>query len=224
MDASRDSAVLELSAEAAACLASKAIDGSLVHVNERDHLQPCFSRAAKQLGPSWDQPGAPSSPRVRYDDWPKLGGVDLALTWSDGLIAFVELKCGAGRDTLDACGWDAVKLAFALARGKASAAYLVAGTTAENWVYPIRGTELFSSCEFEATQLRTDYSDAFRMYERDGYRVATLVPERFRTMKLGAFPFAVQGNPWELRVSRVEVVGNKWAAWPPLLEGQHGPV
>jgi hypothetical protein len=44
-------------------------------------------------------------------------------------------------------------------------------------------------------------------------RVATA----FRTVALGSFPLEIARTPWELRLARVEPIGDDWVDWPSVL-------
>jgi hypothetical protein len=71
-----------------------------------------------------------------------------------GAPAFFELKWGSGRRTLGECVWDAAKMSVAVARGRASAAFLVAGAPARRWREPIEGPELFERGTLTVGHLR----------------------------------------------------------------------
>ncbi|CAN5215662.1 hypothetical protein BH09ACT13_BH09ACT13_06840 [soil metagenome] len=71
--------------------------------------------------------------------------MDVSLLFPNGKPVFIERKCETGRNALGRCSWDAVKLAFALQTGEASAAYLLAATTVTDWEMGIRGAELLET-------------------------------------------------------------------------------
>jgi hypothetical protein len=151
-------------------------------------------------------------------DWPSLGAVDIALTVSPNKPVWVELKCGSSRDALGPCAWDAAKCAFGLARGDASAAYLVAGTSAATWGLPAQGAEFFDDGVWKLGDLHETYASWWRLWEKDGYPVGRRMPAAFATEPELSTTFHVAGSPWELRLARVRVadaVG--WVDWSPLL-------
>jgi hypothetical protein len=104
--------LIELADETARELARRANAGRLARVNERDHLQPSCSSAALIVA-KHRLPGSTVSTSFRFQSslWPRLGMVDIALSRGDEPPTALELKCGAGRDALGPCAWDALKLA-----------------------------------------------------------------------------------------------------------------
>jgi hypothetical protein len=207
--------VIELAAATAGCLERVARAGRVSILTEPKHLQPCCEAIAKRLAAAWHPPAEVSKPRVNDIGWQRLGPVDLALRWPGEAPAFIELKCGGYLHSLDACPWDAIKSAYALAHKKAGATYLIATTSAANWA---RGTgvEVFETATVDTIDFRERYRSAFRKFETDGYPVASQVPGTFRTVAVADFPFSVSDDEWRLRVARVELVDPTPVAWPPL--------
>lgn len=147
--------------------------------------------------------------------WPRLGRVDLAL--GGATPAFIEFKCGGGRDALGPCAWDLIKLSVALDEGTASCGFLVAATTSEGWDRPIRGAEFLGSGEWTAEAIRCDFADWFRKWEREGYRPPPTVPAGLSTMRaMQACPFRVAETGWSLRMAEVRVTSTERFVWESL--------
>jgi len=132
----------ELATEAAAELARRAERDTLSGVNERDHLQPSCTSAARAIARTWTPlPQVSTSFGFSSPMWPRVGRVDIALLLQDEKPIAVELKCGTGRDALGPCAWDALKLAFGLQAEEISAGYLLTATTTSDWAKQFRGAE-----------------------------------------------------------------------------------
>lgn len=88
----------------------RATAGRLAWVNERDHMDPACRCAGSELAVvSEPVPRFSKGVKPAYADFPRLGGVDVIVDWSD-FRAAVELKCGSGKKAVLPCAWDAVKL------------------------------------------------------------------------------------------------------------------
>jgi len=210
-----DECLTELATETAAELERRCARDGLSYVNERDHLQPSCASAARAIAGSWRPPAEVSTGfRFRSDLWPRLGGVDVALIFAGQKPVAVELKCGSGRNALGPCAWDALKLAFALQIGEASAAYLLAGTTTSDWAGGHRGTELFETAAVDTLILRGRFIEWWRQWERLGDPTPIKVPRRFTTRTIGIVPFEVGPLAWELRVAAVSVDSTDQIVWP----------
>jgi hypothetical protein len=206
--------LIELASETARELARRANAGRLASVNERDHLQPSCSSAALTVAKR-RLPGSTVSTSFRFQSslWPRLGTVDIALLRGVEPPSALELKCGAGRDALGPCAWDALKLALGIQSRVLSAGYLLAATTTADWGSGHRGTELFGTDEFEALDLRERYVDWWRQWERLGDPLPLEVPRRFTTRAICRAPFAVAGTGWEVQVASVAVPDGERIAW-----------
>lgn len=141
--------------------------------------------------------------KLLLPEWPRLGSVDLAVTWPNADRILVELKCGTNRDSLGPCIWDAAKLALALLRGEGTRAYQLAGAPEASWKRPIRGCELLGDGRWTATEYREVYLDWWRHWEKQADPQPSDLPAAIETVEIGVFPFSVAGQAWELRVSRV---------------------
>ena len=139
--------------------------------------------------------------------------MDIALLRADGPPTALELKCGAGRDALGPCAWDALKLALGIQVGVLSAGYLIAATTAADWASDHRGAELLGTGAFEAPELRERSLDWWRQWERLGDPLPLEVPRRFTTRAVCRASFAVAGAPWELRVAAIAVPDAERVTW-----------
>lgn len=214
-DAADADAVLVNLAELAATTLS--VETQKSAINEQHDLQPHCARAARTIA---ERPEniveVASQDQLLIEDWPRLGKVDLALTWPSRDRVLVELKCGAKNDTLGPCVWDALKCAFALHVGLASAAYLLAGAPETSWSKPIRAAELLSTRSWDTADLRDRYADWWRQWEKCGDPQPVRLPSSFSTVAVGTFPFQIKGTSWELRLARIERVG-ELVDWPRFL-------
>lgn len=139
MTSTGDERLAALARETARELAVRAREHGLSRINERDHLQPACAAAARTLAAAWRPPALVSTSfRARSELWPRLGATDVALNFPDELPVALELKCGAGRDALGPCAWDALKLAVTLRIESVSAGYLVAAVPTSDWRAGIR--------------------------------------------------------------------------------------
>jgi hypothetical protein len=212
-----DALVVRLAERTASALEALAAARELAAVNERDHLQPACVAEAKALRRS-----STTQFRLVYTEWPRLGGVDLAFVEPGVPPILVELKGGSGNDALGPCVWDAAKLAFALQRGDATAAYLLAAAPLESWEKPIRGGEFFDTATWTVDGLRTSFADWWRTWEKRRDPQPTQLPATFETVALGRFAFVVAATTWELRLSRV-LGGDAWMPWQPFLPTGDAP-
>lgn len=161
-----------------------AADRGLSYINERDHFQRCVERVL----PAATSPRAKGRMRMgrslaaKCPEWPKLGAVDVYLEEEGYPPAGIELKADSGIDALHACAWDAVKLAFLIARGDLSSGFLIAAAPAGIWRRKCLGHDLFEFKDWRAEALRTHFTKPFIKYELDGkkkgggYPVARTVP------------------------------------------------
>jgi hypothetical protein len=135
-----DQLLLHLATETAAELSVRATRDRLRRVNERDHLQPSCSYAARAVA-ALRVPRCELSTTVPLASpaWPRVGRFDIAFLVPKQKPIAVELKCGIGRGAIAACAWDVLKLAFALQMGVISAGYLMAATTSSEWGRRTRG-------------------------------------------------------------------------------------
>jgi hypothetical protein len=191
----------------------------LTYPNERDHLAKCCKTATARLASALDRPPA-LSPYSFGDPrgWVGLGNVDVVLRWADRQPTFLELKCGTGKHVLRPCVWDALKLSTAVLGGNAASGYLLAGAPTSDWRAPVPGADLFESVEWVTVgpQVRDRFLADWRKWELEPHipgRVATA----FRTVALGSFPLEIARTPWQLRLARVEPIGDDWVDWPSVL-------
>lgn len=190
----------------------------LTYANERDHLAPCCKMAtARVAGPHEQRPALSPLGFGELHGWVGLGLVDVVFRWTDRRPTFLELKCGMGKNVLRPCIWDAVKLSTAVLGGNAGAGYLLAGARTSDWLARVAGADLFESGEWDA--LGPDVRDRFiadwRFWESEATpHVPGRVAKQFRTIPLGSFRLAIAATPWELRLARVEPIGDAWIDWP----------
>jgi len=187
-------------------------------INERDHLQPTYRGALESAAAAaWPRPQvSPSLGSGLERCWPRSGKFDVSLRWPNATTVFGELKCGSDEGTLGACAWDAPKCAMAVRCGTAAAAHLIAAAPATLWKRRALGVELLADAEWEMADVRARYASHFTKFEKDGYKPVR-VPERLRTVAVGATGFTVADRPWRLGVARVEPVGEGWLDWVPFL-------
>jgi hypothetical protein len=198
-------------------VAALAVAKGLRKVNERDHLQPRCAATARTLAKSWSpEPAVSTQLEVEFRAWPRLGNVDVALTWPGRLPVLLELKCGDGSNAAGECVWDAAKLAFALQCDRTSDAYLLAGAPVSDWQRPIRGAEFFETGQHDIALLRVLYSDWWRYWEGRDDPQPTELPRSFRTESVHAARFALDGNDWELRLAAVLTDDAMRVPWPRL--------
>ena len=196
---------------------ARAAECDLERINERDHLQPWSRELLAEVQPRGYRAEVRTAVKLSYPEhWPRLGDVDIALVEPDIAPAFLELKCGAGRDALGACAWDLLKLALAVRMGTCSAGYLVAATESAGWEAGIDGAELFEAGAWQATELRERYGSWFRSYESRDDPPILRVPAAGSLEPVGEASFGIAGTPWSLRISRVLVDGESWQEWEPL--------
>ena len=213
-----DTVVERIAQETARELEEFCSTGSLQYANERDHLAKCCKLATERVTASLTPPPA-LSPFAFGDKhgWLGLGLVDVVLRWTVA-PTFIELKSGNGKNTLRPCVWDAVKLAIAVLKGNAANGYLLAASPAANW--KLAGAELFDSRD-EWKTLGPDIRDAFlpdwRKWELEGH-IPGKVAVAFKTVALGTQHLTIAGTPWELRLARVESIGDQTVDWATVLE------
>jgi hypothetical protein len=159
-----------------------------------------------------------TSLRPRFELWPRLGGIDVALLLPSLDPIAVELKCGSTRDSLGSCAWGALKLAFLHQLGAISAGYLLAATPLSAWQAPLRGAELFETADVDTLALRAGFLDWWRHWERLGDPLPAAVPSRFGTRAVMRAPFALMDEPWELRLAAVHCPTDDRIEWPTTLE------
>jgi hypothetical protein len=202
---------------AATLLEDQASQLGLQYVNERDHLAKCWRRALSIRTMETDLRTAHQGERRMrdIDEWRGVGDVDSLLARGDVERAFVELKCGRGRDAAAACAWDALKMALALRVGRASEAYLVAGARMSDWLTPIRGTEFLVDGSHAAHGIRRRFADWWRHWELSGDPLPLRLPAALSTWHIDSATFPVAGTEWQLRLSRVTVEGGDWYDWSP---------
>lgn len=133
---------------------------------------------------------------------------------------FIELKAGAGKDSLGPCIWDVLKLATALKTGSCSSAYLVAAAPQARWASSASdGVELFAASQVSAADVRDRYPSWWSFWERDTGGRPTRVPVALRTELVDVVPFrtAAEGDAgdWALKVASVHSVqaGGEWLSW-----------
>lgn len=209
-----------LTAEAAAITARHAGSAGLTAINEAKHLHPACKQAAKTLAATW-QP-APAIGPYGFGDklgWVGLGLVDMVFRWPGGDRTFLELKCGASSSSLTACSWDAVKLASGLLAGNAASGYLLAGAPTASWRQSILGASLFDAGTWTTTgpEIRDAFATWWRHWQEESSpHVPGRVAARFETVPVTVAPLTVGETPWELRLARVNPVGDEWADWIPF--------
>ena len=217
-----DDLMSRLAAATASKLESFCVERGLLYANERDHLTKCCKAVAVDLTAHLPAPRPALFPFGFGDrhGWIGLGGVDVVFRWSTRAPTFLELKCGSGTAALRPCVWDAVKLATAVLGGNASSAYMLAGAPASVWSAKCAGAELFDSGRWETTgpDIRERFRRDWTFWESERTpHVPGRVPTAFRTIARGSMQLAIGGVPWQLRLARIEVLGDHWTDWPGYL-------
>lgn len=190
----------------------------LIRINERDHLQPVFAVALREVAAI---AVPPASAAIDLDHrlkgaWPRLGRFDAGVSWGHATASFAELKAGSHEIALMACAWDALKCAFCLRHNVGIAMFLIAAAPKALWDRRSLGLELFEDAAWDARTLRERYARGFRIWERDGY-LPLRVPSRFATSRGHRRSFRIGGRDWQVGIARVEPVGEDWLDWAPLL-------
>jgi len=199
------------------CLSKQATEAALTKVTEAGHMRPCCAEHAKALATESDpRPDVNAEVAVKFEDWKRLGGIDVYLVWPGNYRVALELKCGGAGDSLGPCVWDLAKCAFLLAKGRVTAAYLSAATTSSLWDQRVLGAELFESETWRTDDLRGRYLSWWRKWESEGYR-PTVLPAEIRTESVMRQAFAVGSTSWELRTVRVRTGAHQWCPWHSVL-------
>ena len=214
-----DATLIALATATADRLVERASERGVTSPNERDYLQPSCLDAARALAVESVSRGIDlqvrTNLRMRSNDWPRLGAVDIALT-ADEKTTAVELKAGTGRHALVACAWDAVKLSFALQLDLVSSAYVLALAPTDDWA-DARGGEFFGTATFETAPLRDKFADGWKLWERDGYPAGRRVPSSFATQAVCRVPIRIAGRGWEIRAAAVHRNDPaEWIEWDVL--------
>jgi hypothetical protein len=214
-----DTVIRRIAGETANELAAFCAERGLLYANERDHLAKCCKIAADRVRSSLDpQPAFGPLAFGEPHGWIGLGSVDAVLRWATGAATFVELKCGGDNRALRPCVWDAAKLATGLLGGNAGAGYLLAGAPAAKWREGIPGSELFLTAEWETlgTAIRERFIGDWRKWESEGH-IPGRVLAAFRTVEVGTHALEIAEKAWELRLARVDPIGEAWVVWPRTL-------
>jgi len=207
---------------AASRLECFADEHQLVAINEQRHLDPVMRIVVRELVEELRLPWSISKPQAKSAEWPKLGSVDIDIVSSETSTTFVELKCGAAKDALAACAWDAAKCAYLLQRRRATDAYLIAGAPRERWSDEVRGAEFFADRTHDMSELRRTFAAWWERWEKDGYPVGSPLPSSFVTRFVAEEALAVGPVAWLLRLARVEAHDGEWIHWTPLLTNGSG--
>jgi ADP-ribosylglycohydrolase len=201
--------------ETAAELERHCAELGLATANEQKQLQPCCTRVTKRLVGGWT-PTPALTPKTFGNSlgWVGLGPVDVVLRWPDQSPTFIELKCGATKDTLGPCSWDALKLASGVLAGTAGTGYLLAGLPRALWDAEILGHQLFNTRDWTASELRESFLAWWRHWEKETTpHIPGRVAESFATVAVGSFPVEIGALMWELRLARVEPSSSGWVQW-----------
>jgi hypothetical protein len=143
--------------------------------------------------------------RLEQAWWGRVGGVDLALEDSGGMI-LIELKWDP--QTLAACAWDSIKLAAALQAGEGTRAFLVAGSPLLDG---LRGDELLEDTETRPAKLRRRYFKEFDFWKGDVKNHPLLAPAGWRTQLIQTATFNFKAAPWRIRLAEISVTNDQLA-------------
>lgn len=161
--------------------------------------EPDFQRVLEQTSGN-------GSTGVRLAHWPSVGAVDVMLAGRVG----VELKWCTSGDTLANCAWDVAKLGCAIVEEQVSAGFIAAGAPASHWAHGDGGTELFEDGVYENDDLVRRYERWWRHWCSDVMTRPIDVPRSIRVERDSAIPVELDGEPFVLRSSRVEVLDPEW--------------
>lgn len=125
--------------------------------------------------------------RARFEEWPGVGGVDVAIVGPEGPAAYIELKWGRG--TLYNCVWDVAKMALASAKASSCAAFLVAGSPNSGWTEREAGSEFFATREWSTwDDILTAHRKLWNLWARAVNTRPTSLPKTFRTTNVIVVP------------------------------------
>jgi hypothetical protein len=193
-------------------------------LGELRHLHPAtvaaLRAAVHDVGPtievSEDHP-------LDLEDWPSRAGVDVALTpvsadGSRGAPALLALAWIGGTRTLDECAWDVARLAAAVARGRAAAAFLVACAPTPGWGARRPGVELFERGTLTVERLRAEpYRHHWLRAAQERRPQPARLPLAVVIQPFARLPMSLAGDPWELRCVRISVARDvEWIDVAPL--------
>jgi ribonuclease HI len=169
------------------------------------HFQEAFAAALdEEIAAFGDGSSVRENLRLTIDEWPGVGPVDVAVIKEGELPTLFELKWGVG--TLYNCVWDLAKTATAIASGRASSGYLVAGAHGGDWMSAL-GSELFESDEWETAELLRRYAKHWEFWRKDVKTHPLRIPDVIRT-RLIAITSPWHG--WQIRCLEVLVPVNEW--------------
>lgn len=199
-------------------LAAIATDEQIDRLREDRHLQPVFAVCLREAASADGETISPHLSHGLKREWPRLGRFDVSVRVERRDVVG-ELKCGIGPAKLDACAWDMAKLAFVLHHGVGSAGLLVACTDQRTWEASSLGSELLDTGVWDMADIRERYAAGFRRWEGDGYKPNRVLRWARTTALHHAEPFDIAGEPWSIRLARVEPVSEEIMDWPPLRGG-----
>jgi hypothetical protein len=147
--------------------------------------------------------------RARFEEWPGVGGVDVAIVGLEGPAAYIELKWGRG--TLYNCVWDVAKMALASAKVSSCAAFLVAGSPNSEWTETEAGSEFFATREWSTWDDNLiRHRKHWNFWATDVKTRPISLPKEFRTISVIVAPLMFRNEPWDLRAVEVSVSSTAW--------------
>ncbi len=202
----------------AEAMARQAATTPVAALGEERHLRPAFAAVLRgALDEALAGTGAAVEVSAEHpldlEDWPSRVGADIVLTpvasgGARGRPALVELRwAGAPASLADGVG-DACRLALAVARGTASAAFLAAGAPARSWRPPSDGLELFERGTLPLERLRAEpYRSRWVRWAQEGRPQPARLPAAVAVQPFATVPMTLAGDAWALRCVRIVPAG-----------------
>jgi len=185
-----------------------AFEGGINHIYEADLRS--ATRRALQIGRP--TPVVPESP-LRLNDWRNVGAADIAVRKKgEGREALAELKVWRSVDKINEALWDAWKLASAYKDSIALNVYLIAFARKEHWESGNKLIGLWDDRTWNSRELWEEFSFVMASAKRP-----LSLPAGMRTTRIASVPVQhAEGEPWELRCSRVRTTSGPAFVVPAL--------
>lgn len=141
--------------------------------------------------------------------WPRVGRLDIELS-GPSRPTWLELKWTKGANELHNCLWDAGKIAQALREAKAHYGFLVAGAPIREWSRGNLASRLFEVSNHQGHSLIADYPSWWSFWASENANTYPLeLPTPVITVPVGRVRLpGLGGDPWMVRVARVEAPGD----------------
>jgi hypothetical protein len=184
----------------------------VAHVKEADMRRACVRALQAEVGR-----GVQPERSLKIERWARIGGVDVAITASDGSATLLaELKWCLS-DKLYETLWDALKMSLATATMDVGLACVVAAAPEQSWAAsPLQN--LFTSASWDTSQIFAHFAEEWEWLLKGSSSRPTALPARIETSLIGSLPIHVDGGDWSLRALGVRGVAPPWLGfagdWP----------